>query len=339
MRVDLSWIAELPKVELHTHLEGTLTPDRIGELADLAGVVLPRSPEQLFEFDDLAGFLELISLSCGLVRRPEDAERIAYELAAHAAGDGVIYQEVMLTPESWAGLPYQDLIDAVGSGFEHAFRDGYADCRILATLVRRQSPEEALEFVRWLGKERPTRVVGLGLEGDEKFDELTSGRFEEAYAEAGDSGFGLTAHTGESSGPVGARDALDRLKVTRLDHGIRAAEDLSLVTRLVDEGISCNVCLASNMALVYTDLSDHPLPQLVEAGVGITVNTDDWQRFGPLSSELASVATLMDWGPTDLIGVTRTAIDSSFCDPDRKAALHAVVDGFEAQSRSEEGAS
>jgi adenosine deaminase len=328
MAPDPTWIRSLPKVELHTHLEGTLLPERIGELAAKAGVLLPRSPEELFQFQSLAEFLELIALSCGLVRDPSDAEQIAYEQAVNAACDGVVYQEVMLTPMSWGGLPYQALVQAVGAGYERAHRAGHADCRVLATMVRRQTPEEALEFVRWIGDARPARVVGIGLEGDEANDEYTSGRFEAAYVLAGELGLGRTAHTGESSGPNGVRDALKRLRVSRLDHGIRAAEDPSLLEELASEGIACNVCLSSNLALVDSDLRKHPLPALIAAGVPVTVNTDDWVRFGPVSSELAAVSDLLDWEESDLVASTRVAVDVAFCDSERKAALHRGLDEF-----------
>jgi adenosine deaminase len=328
MALNPAWIRSLPKVELHTHLEGTLLPERIGQLAEKAGVELPRTPDELFEFKSLAEFLELIALSCGLVQDPADAEQIAYEQGVSAARDGVVYQEVMLTPMSWGGIPYQDLVEAVGAGYERAHGDGHADCRILATMVRRQTPVEALEFVRWIGDVRPARVVGVGLEGDETTDEYTSGRFESAYALAGKLGLGRTAHTGESSGPEGVRDALKWLHVTRLDHGIRAAEDPALLKELASDGIACNVCLSSNLALVDSDLRHHPLPALVAAGVPVTINTDDWVRFGPVSSEIALVSDLLGWDESDAIAATRRAIDVAFCDTEAKVALHRGLDRF-----------
>jgi len=319
----------MPKVELHVHLEGSFDVDRIVELAAAAGEALPRSREQLFEFVDLDAFLDFLSWTCGLVRNPDQTESLAYDFAARAHRDGTRYSEVIVNPTHWHAWAVGDLVAAIAAGFDRAVADGLADCRLLVSLSRDQPGEEALTLVRWMADRRPSRVVGVSIDGNEERSGRTGERFAPAFELARSEGFGCVAHAGESSGPEGVEDALDLLHVDRIDHGVRAAEDPALVERLADAGVPLDICLTSNITILYGALDEHPIGQLLSAGVPITLNTDDPAYLGvDLTGEFALAATRLGWSLADATARVRTAIDSAFCEPDCALALHRSLDEF-----------
>jgi adenosine deaminase len=324
----------LPKVELHVHLEGTFERERLAELAAAAGEPLPRPVERLFELDGLTPFLEFLDWTCSLIRTPEAAAQVAYDFAARASRDGTVYAEVIVNPTHWQQWDLGELVEALTIGFERAQADGLAECHLLLSILRAQSAEEAMALVEWMGKHRPRRVLGLSVDGDEARAGRTGPRFAPAYDLAGQLGFGRTAHAGESSGADGVRDALDLLHVDRIDHGVRAIDDPELVRRLVEQRTTLNICISSNLVHLYPDLASHPFLALHEAGVPVTLNTDDPGYVGvDLTGEFLKAADAAGWVLEDLAGVTRRAIDAAFCPPETAARLHAAVDAYLAAHR------
>lgn len=322
----------LPKVELHVHLEGTLGRDRIVELAGAAGEPLPRPADELFAFGDLDGFLSFLDWTCRLVRDRDQAERVAYDFASRAHRDGTHYAEVIVNPGHWRDWPTPDLVDALAAGFDRAVSDGLTDCRLLLSVLREQSGDEALALVRWMADERPPRVLGLSVDGNEARAGRTGPRFAPAFRLARAEGFGCVAHAGESSGPEGVVDALDLLEVDRIDHGVRAAEDPGLVARLAGAGVVLDVCLTSNLTMLYETFDDHPLEQLLAAGVPVTLNTDDPGYLGiDLTGEFELASTRLGWSIDVAVERVRTAIDAAFCEQERVAELHRLLDEFVAR--------
>jgi adenosine deaminase len=306
-------LRRLPKVELHVHLEGSFTRGRIVELAAAAGEPLPAPEESLLACDSLSALLERLDWWCGLVRTPEEAERQAHDFALRLAADGVAYAEVIVNPTHWSGLTRRALLEAVSAGFEQAAGRGGADCWLLVSLLRAQTGEEALDLVGELGKRPPSRLVGLSIDGNEAATGPTGRRFAPAFARAGAMGLGLTAHAGESSGPEGVVSALDDLGVSRIDHGIRAVEDETLLRRLVEEAVTLDVCLTSNVVLLYRDLGSHPVRRLLDAGVAVTINTDDPVTLGiTLTGEMALACRHCGWGVEGAAAATERAIAASF---------------------------
>lgn len=324
-----SLVRGLPKVELHVHLEGTFDRHRIAEIAAEVGEPLPRPVDQLFEFDSLSTFLEFLGWTCSLLRTPELAAQVAYEFAARASRDGTLYAEVIINPTHWQRWDLGELVDALTAGFDRAEADGLAECHLLLSIMRSQSGDDALALVEWMGVHRPRRVLGLSIDGDEALSGRTGPRFAAAYERAGELGFGRTAHAGESSGAEGVRDALDLLHVDRIDHGVRAIDDPEVVQRLVDDDVTLNICLTSNLMRLYPDLVSHPFLALHRAGVPVTLNTDDPGYVGvDLTGEFLKAATAAGWGLAELADVTRRAIDAAFCPPTTAARLHAAVDAY-----------
>jgi adenosine deaminase len=317
-------------VELHVHLESSLSAETIAELAAGLGVPMLRPVDRLYTYSSLEDLLRTCEWWCDLFRSAEIAEDIAYRAARQMAADGIVYAEVMAGPVYWRHIGYQSLLPALCEGFDRAYEDGHADCRLIPTISREQPGDWALEVVDWLGGRRLPRVAGLGLDGNEEGTGRTCPTFEPAFAAAAELGLGRTAHAGESSGPDGVRDALDILAVDRIDHGVRAIEDPALVERLAEERLTLNVCTGANIALgLYRDLSEHPVGRLMEAGVPVTVNSDDNRAINvDLPGEFVDVGRSLGWTMTDIEAATGRAIDAAFCDDRRAAELRAQVGAF-----------
>ncbi len=320
-------IRPVPKIELHIHLEGTFRPERVAELAAMVGEVPPRPVDRLFEVDNLADFLETLDWVCGLVRDEPTAEQVAYDFAAYAHDQGIVYAEVIVNPTHWSGLTTGELFTACAQGFDRAQADGLGDFRLLPSILRQQSEEEAQQLVQWIEGAGLERIVGLSIDGNEEAAGRTGPRFASAYADAARIGLGRTAHAGESSGAEGVRDAIELLGVSRIDHGVRCLEDPAVLDLVQERNITLNVCLTSNCTLLYSSLDDHPIRELAAAGVRFTINTDDPETLGiSLCSELRLAADHLGWSLDDLVAAQHRAIDAAFCSDADKQALRAVVD-------------
>lgn len=323
----LAEINALPKLELHIHLEGTIDPAIVVALAEELAEPLPRPLDQLYETHDLSAFLAALDWVCSLVRSPEQAATIADNYGRYCAQQNVLYAEVIVNPTHWKGLGYQYLFPALSNAFDKVQKDYGVDIRLLPSILRQQSAEEALELVRWMGDQGVTRIVGLSIDGNEKAAGRTGDRFAPAYELARELGFGLTSHAGESSGADGVRDAIDLLKVDRIDHGIRVIEDPALTKRVADSGLTLNVCLSSNVTLLYGSIDKHPFKALRAAGVAMTLNTDDPVVLKTdLCRELHWAAQQLDFDLATLAAFQHQAVAASFCDASTKHRLHDLID-------------
>lgn len=337
-RIDESWIRALPKAEVHVHLEGAFGLAELLDLAKAAGEPLPGPAMTLFDVTthhdsdgagDLGAFLRFLDWECGLIRTPEQAARHAYAFAARQTASGIRYTDAIINPTHWRAWEGRipELFDALAAGIDEAEQDGLAPVRLAYSLLRQQSASEATAAAEWLAAARPRHVVALSIDGDERAAGRVSARFAEAFAIARGAGLHRTVHAGESSGPEGVRDALDLLHAERIDHGIRSVEDPDLLRRLADERIPVGVCPRSNIVLgLYEDWSQHPLLQLRDAGVAVTVNTDDPAPLGTtLEADWAVCAEAFGLGHDDLAGFAAASIAASFADDDTKRRLTAEL--------------
>ncbi|SEB08233.1 adenosine deaminase [Leifsonia sp. 21MFCrub1.1] len=335
-RIDETWIRALPKAETHVHLEGNFELVDLLDLAKAAGERLPGPAATLFDVSthdasdgsgDLADFLRFLDWECGLVRTAEQAARHAYTFAARQTASGIGYTDAIINPTHWGAWAGRvpELFDALAAGLEQAEQDGLAEVRLCYSLLRQQSASEAREVVEWLRDARPRRVVALSIDGDERSAGRVSGRFAEAFSLAKEAGFRRTVHAGESSGPEGVWDAIQLLHAERIDHGVRAVEDPELLRYLADTQIPLGVCPRSNVVLgIYDDWRDHPLVALRDAGVNVTINTDDPAPLGTtLEADWAVCAETFGLDQDDLVGFARASIAASFADDATKARLEA----------------
>jgi adenosine deaminase len=332
--LDVDLIRAMPKVELHVHVEACLTGERMVQLAEELDVPLPRPVEELVTYTSLPLFLETFEWWCSLLRTPESAERLAYDAAAEMTKEGIVYAELLMGPKYWSRLDYQESIPALVRGFERAGADGLTECGLVPSISREQSSGWAMELVNWIQDSKLSRVVGIGLDGNEVETGRTCPKFSHVYDRAAEIGLGRTVHAGESSGPEGVADALEYLHVDRIDHGVRAIEDPNVVKQLVDEQVTLNICATSNVLIaLYPDLASHPIGRLAAAGVPVTVNTDDPAVMDiALSEEFVDVGRTLGWNMNDTVNATRTAIDAAFCGPERRTALHQQLEAFVADA-------
>jgi adenosine deaminase len=323
--VTLEFVRSLPKAEVHVHLEGSIGPGDVVELAEAAGEPLPRPPEELLEFQGLGDFLSYLDWACSLVRTPEQLARLAYGFAAREAASGVRYADLLVSPIHWQGWNGRlgALVDSIDAGLTEAEQDGLPPVGLCVSLSRTMSAGEAEEAAEQLVRLNHPRLVALSVDGNEAVLGRTSSRFAEAFRTAAEGGLHRTVHAGESSGPEGVRDAIEILGAERIDHGVRVIEDPALVREVADRGVPLDVCPWSNVTLgLYPSRKDHPLDELRRAGVRVSVNTDDPVLFGcTLDQEYVETAATYGWDENTVRSVARTSIEASFCEDDTRSRL------------------
>lgn len=337
--VERSWIVALPKAEVHLHLEGSIEPSLVDSAARRHGVTAPdRSgngptdgPGTAGTITSLPQLLSYLDWSCALIDRSDELAAIAYGTAERAASCGVGHIDVIVNPTHWPHWQgrLDAMIDALDGGFRAAEADGLATAALCPSVKRTQTRSEALALVDWMLDRRHPRVAALSIDGDESRGSHNE-RFAEAFARAGRGGLRRCAHAGESSGPDGVRQALDILGAERIDHGVRAVDDPTLVAELARRSIPLDICPTSNVVLgIVPDLSHHPVDDLRRHGVKISLNTDDPVLYGAdVAGEYLLSAQAFSWGRPEITAVARTSIESSFADDDRRRALLRELDAF-----------
>jgi adenosine deaminase len=317
----------VPKIELHVHLEGTAPPELVRRLAQRNGVALPDRllhDDGRFRYGDFLDFLRTYDLAASVIRTGDDYRDITYEYLCTCAQGGAVYVELMASPDHAAlvGLSDAEHLDGIAAGIDDARRAHGIEGRILISAVRNFGVEQVLRVARYAAQRPHPYVVGFSMAGDEA--NFPAGDFAEPYAIAAAAGLGCTVHAGEWAGPGSVRAALG-LPVSRIDHGVRAIEDPALVAELAEREIVLNTCPTSNVVLgVFAGYDEHPLPQLRDAGVRLTLGSDDPPYFGAtIDGEYRACAERMGFSEDDLRTITRTAIDAAFCEDALKADLRA----------------
>lgn len=322
-------VESMPKVELHVHLEGTATPELVQRLADRNDMPLPErllNEHGRFHYGDFLDFLRTYDMAASVIRTAEDYRDITYEYLRDCAADGAIYVELTASPDHarLVGLSDDEHLDGIARGIDDARRLHGIEGRILISAVRNFGLDQALAVARYAAAEPHRYVVGFSMAGDEANFPIAD--FAKAYAIAAEAGLGCTVHAGEWAGPDSVRAALT-LPVTRIDHGVRAVEDASLVTELAQREMVLNTCPTSNVVLgVFPGFDEHPLPRLRDAGVRLTLGSDDPPYFGAtIGGEYQVCAERLGFSEEELTAITLTGIDAAFCDDELKTALRARV--------------
>jgi len=312
-------VTAVPKAELHVHLEGTATPDLVRRIAGRNGLEVPEGvfadPDR-FAWRDFLDFLNTYNMAASVIRTGEDYRDIAYEYLTACAGDGTIYVELTASVDHarLAGLSDAEHWEGIAAGIDDARRDHGIEARILSVAVRNFGVERAIEIAEHTASRPHPYVVGFSLAGDEAG--YPPEPYAEAYRIAADAGLGCTVHAGEWAGADSVRGALE-LPVTRIAHGVRAIEDPALVVELSRRQITLEVCPTSNVVLgVFPSFEEHPFPVLRDAGIPLTLGSDDPPYFGAsVGGEYAIAREHFGLSDDELVGVTRTAIEASFAEP------------------------
>ena len=316
----------IPKAELHVHLEGTAPPDLIRRIAQRNGLPLPEGlfdGDERFVYTDFLDFLRAYDDAASVIRTGEDYRDITYEYLRSCADQGAIYVELTASPDHAAlvGLSDSEHLAGIARGIDDARAHGI-EGRILISAVRNFGVEQALRVARHAAERPHPYVVGFSMAGDEQ--NFPAQLFAEAYAIAADAGLGCTMHAGEWAGPESVRAALE-LPITRISHGVRAIEDPALVDELARRGITLECCPTSNIALgVFSSYEEHPLRRLADAGVRVTLGSDDPPYFGAsIGGEYDIARQRLGFDEAGLKAITYAAIDAAFCDDGVKTALAA----------------
>ncbi|MDO9640200.1 MAG: adenosine deaminase [Pseudotabrizicola sp.] len=323
--------AMIPKVELHLHLEGAAPPAFIRGLAsekrlDIAGIFDEHGHYQYTDFWD---FLKVYEAATSALKSPEDYARLTLAVLEESAASGVVYSETFLSPDFCGGRDigaWREYLHAIREAADQAERTMGITLRGIITCIRHFGPEKAREVARCAADTAGDWIVGFGIAGDEKV--LTPKDYLWSFDCAREAGLRLTAHAGEWGGPQSVRDAVNDLGVERIGHGVRAIEDLALVDELAERGIVLEVCPGSNVALgLYPDWRSHPIGQLYDRGVKVTVSTDDPPFFHTtMEREFEELHRAFDWDDGVFRTLNRTALDAAFCDADTRARIAKLLE-------------
>ena len=325
----------LPKTELHLHIEGTLEPELMFALGERHGIDLPYSDveaaRRAYVFDDLQSFLDLYYAGCSVLRNAEDFYDLTRAYLDRAAADGVRHTEIFFDPQTHTerGVPFAAVMDGLTSGLADGGQALGMTSRLIMCFLRHLSADAAMAT---LEASLPFRdsIVAVGLDSSEAGHPPS--KFAAVFDRARAEGFLTVAHAGEEGPPEYIREAVDQLGVTCIDHGVRILEDPDLVARFVEEQIPLTVCPLSNVKLrVVPTLADHPLKRMLEAGLCVTINSDDPAYFGGYIGEnyAASVAAL---GLSDdqVLTLARNSVVASFLDAADQHRHLAAIDEFDA---------
>lgn len=328
-------ISDLPKVELHLHLEGGAPPAFIRGLAqekkmDISKVFDARGG---YAYRDFWHFLEVYEAATSTLQTPQDYHRLVLAVLEESAANGVIYSEAFLSPDFCGGRDvgaWREYLHAMQEAADIAERSHGIILRGVITCIRHFGPQKARETALCAAETAGDWITGFGIAGDELAGK--SGDFTYAFDMAREAGLGLTAHAGEWCGANSVRDALDAFRPARIGHGVRAIEDPALVDRLARDGIVLEVCPGSNVRLgVFPEWKKHPIQTLRERGVAVTVSTDDPPFFHTtMTSEYNHLAETFGWETDDFRAVNIAAANAAFCDEDTRARVLKLLEPADA---------
>jgi adenosine deaminase len=325
-------LAKLPKAELHLHIEGTLEPELMFALATRNGVRLPypdvESVKRAYVFDDLRSFLDIYYAACAVLIEEQDFYELTRAYLERARLDGVRHAEIFFDPQTHTkrGIEFGTVIGGITRALAEGPQLGVSN-RLIMCFLRDLPAADALATLEQ-ALPYAEHIIGVGLDSAEVGNPPE--KFEEVFDRAREAGFRAVAHAGEEGLPEYIWQALDLLGAERIDHGVRCVEDPRLVDRLAAEQIPLTVCPLSNVRLRVVDrIEDHPLPQMVDQGLRVTVNSDDPPYFGGYIGEnFTAVRDAFSLGDEALVKLARQSFEAAFLDDADKAAYLAEIDAY-----------
>jgi len=327
------WLNKLPKVELHLHLEGSLEPELMFFLAQRNGIELPyKSVEEIrsaYQFNNLQDFLDIYYQGAEVLQKEQDFYDLTWAYLQKCHSQNVIHVEPFFDPQTHTcrGISFETVIN----GISHALEDGEKKLGISYQLImcflRHLSESDAIETLRSAEK-FIDKIHGVGLDSSEKGNPPE--KFTRVFAKAIELGFKSVAHAGEEGPAEYIWGAIKELKVSRIDHGVRALDDPELVTYLIDEKIPLTVCPLSNTKLcVFRDMSEHTILQMLDLGLKVCVNSDDPAYFGGYMTEnFNELAKHLSLSKDQAKMLVINSINASFTDEVRKAELYNSLNSF-----------
>lgn len=320
------FIKALPKAELHLHIEGSLEPEQMFELAKRNGVTLPYDSvdhiRAAYDFNNLQEFLDLYYAGMSVLLTRQDFHDLTYAYLKRVAQDNCRHVEIFFDPQGHTerGVAFEDAIEGILSGLDAGEADFGISSHLILSFLRHLSEAEAFETFA-LADPYFDRILGVGLDSSELGHPPS--KFARVFAKAAEKGLKRFAHAGEEGPPEYVYEALDILKVDRIDHGNRSLEDDALVKRLVDTQMVLTVCPLSNLKLcVVDDLTRHPLKHMLELGLKATVNSDDPSYFGGyLNDNYVRTAEALGLSKDDIVTLVRNGLEGAYLSQERRDTL------------------
>jgi len=323
MKIDDA-LRQMPKAELHLHLEGAVEATTLVDLAAKNGVGLPEhdQPSDLYEYDTLSDFLLVYALVCQAIRDRDDFQRVTYECLTSCANSGARYVELFFSPAAHMefGVEYPTMLDGVIQGMQDAEHDLGLVSNLVPAINRELGPAVGVEFVQMVANQRRPRVLGVGLDYNEIGHPPED--FVEAFKLAADLGFHRTSHAGEVGPAQNIRVGIEQLGCERVDHGYNIVDDPDLLAECVESQIPFTACpTTTTFTTSFRDLAspDHAIRQMADAGLRLTINSDDPTMFGSdLGNEYCKLHHTMGFTPEQLKAMSLNAIDAAWIDDSTK---------------------
>jgi adenosine deaminase len=323
MKIDA---ADIPKAELHLHIEGTLEPEMLFEFARRNGIATRfddvETLRAAYRFEDLQSFLDLYYQGAAVLRTAEDFHDLTWAYLERVARAGVVRAEIFFDPQTHTerGISLDTVFEGITSALDRAEPELGIGTGLIMCFVRHLSERAALDTLDAAGPHLD-RLLGVGLDSSEIGHPPDD--FARVFARARDAGLHVVVHAGEEGPPEYVWQALDTLGAERIDHGVRSIEDPALVERLVRDAIPLTVCPLSNVALGgVPSLEDHPLRKMRDAGLRVTINSDDPAYFGGyVDDNYRETAAALSLTDQDLVDIARVSLESSFVDDEGRQAM------------------
>lgn len=328
-----SFISSLPKAELHLHIEGTFEPELMFELAERNNITLPyESVEALhkaYDFSQLQDFLDIYYQGMNVLRTEQDFHDLTWAYIEKVNAENVRHVEIFFDPQGHLerDISFETALDGIHSALTKAHEEFGISFGIIMCFLRHLDQDDAFKTLE-LALPHKDKIIGVGLDSSEMGHPPS--KFIDVFAKAREEGFKVVAHAGEEGPPAYIYEALDLLKIDRIDHGNTCMQDAELMKRLAKEQIALTVCPLSNTKLcVVDDMKNHPLPKMLEANLNITINSDDPAYFGGyLNANFEAISPLINDDKNVLAQLAKNSFNAAFISDAEKAKRIAEVDSY-----------
>ena len=331
-----NWFNELPKLELHLHLEGTLEPELMFELAKRNSIPLAFSSvkevKEAYQFSNLQDFLDIYYQGAQVLLHEQDFYDLTWAYLLKCKEQNVLHVEPFFDPQTHTdrGVPFKVVINGISDALTDAEERLGITSKLIMCFLRHLDETSAIETLK-TSSEYTDYIYGVGLDSSEKGNPPE--KFSNVFNAAKDMGYKLVAHAGEEGPASYIWSSLDILKIERIDHGIRAIDDPELMLRLINNQIPLTICPLSNVKLkVFEEMSSHTILEMLEQGVCVTVNSDDPSYFGGYMTEnFISLYDNLGLSKGQALRLVKNSIDASFAPKKRKKGLYSILDEFAAE--------
>ncbi|QTH08335.1 adenosine deaminase [Vibrio fluvialis] len=324
------FIQQLPKVELHLHIEGSLEPELMFDLAQRNQIAIPfSSPDEVraaYQFSNLQSFLDIYYQGANVLIHEQDFFDLTWAYLLRCQQDNVMHTEIFFDPQTHTarGIAFETVINGITQALEKGQQELGISSQLIMCFLRHLSEADAMLTLQQALPYKD-KIVGVGLDSSEQGHPPE--KFQQVFRQAREAGFIAVAHAGEEGPALNIRNAIDLLGVQRVDHGVRCVEDVALVQELKQTRMPLTVCPLSNLKLkVFTEMEQHNIVDLLRQGLCVTINSDDPAYFGGyMTDNFMAVADAHPMSHQELAQFTLNAIEASFISDAEKARMSAKV--------------